>query len=277
MGTNEGATAATSSESIPGSDAGASTPTSAEVDQSAANETASTAGGGEVATGSSTVAMNESASGPTSTASPAESQTAATTTPGTPIDTPAPPTTTPGAATDSPSAAGQDLFVEDSGGSSSTEFPAMPTRPADNLVYSEEVDAMLDELAAEYPDYTRAELEQISRDPNGNRISESSVRETRTALEAERMGVVSGPIQPAEHTSHDFVDGDGQEWDVKAYDSRDFNLQKALDRAATRDLPNGENLLIDTRNLSEEDIVALETALENDPRFADRYEFVPPR
>jgi len=38
-----------------------------------------------------------------------------------------------------------------------------------------------------------------------------------------------------------------------------------------------ENILFNTEHMTEEDIVELENALQNDPRFEGRYQFVPPR
>jgi hypothetical protein len=154
--------------------------------------------------------------------------------------------------------------------------------PADNvyaITQAEQaaVDAGLDELVSQYPGYTREEIEAIVTEPNGT-IKPANIEEARAALAAEAQGIVPGPIRPAGNMRHDFVDGTGQTWDVKSLWSKyPYDLEKFLDKTVENDLGLGENILFNTEHMTEEDIVELENALQNDPRFEGRYQFVPPR
>ena len=147
-----------------------------------------------------------------------------------------------------------------------------------NAMSDEEIQQAVDELAEEYPDYTPDEIRELAQEPNGT-VKESNFQETKAALEAERLGLVEGPIKPSTHVGHDFRVGEPpQDWDVKGYDSDyPFNPAAALDKIEQGDLPNDENILFDTTKMTEEDIASLEEELENRPKFNDRYEFVPPR
>ena len=146
-----------------------------------------------------------------------------------------------------------------------------------NAMSDEEIQQAVDELAEEYPDYTPDEIRELAQEPDGT-VKESNFQETKAALEAERLGLVEGPIKPSAHVGHDFRVGEPpQDWDVKGYDSEHpFDPVEALNKIEKRDLPNEENILFDTTNMTEEDIVSLEEELENRLKFNDRYEFVPP-
>ena len=54
------------------------------------------------------------------------------------------------------------------------------------------------------------------------------------------------------------------------FQKRRVSLSNSRDRAV------GENLLFNTEHMTEEDIVELENALQNDPRFEGGNRFVPP-
>ncbi|WP_308916319.1 hypothetical protein [Jannaschia sp. LMIT008] len=107
---------------------------------------------------------------------------------------------------------------------------------------------------------TQDELDDLARDPShGGRISRSSEAERDVGLGLEERGEVPGPIRRDPTGGAEFIDADGVEWDVKAYNS---NFPNGFDPARVEeqlDLSRrlGENVMIDTRNISAADMNTL--------------------
>ena len=119
-------------------------------------------------------------------------------------------------------------------------------------------------------------LAALAQEPDGT-IRPKNIRELEGILKALELGVISGPLRPATHDSHDVVDGIYQEWDIKQLQSEYWpaDINAELDKWERNDLPH-ENILIDTTYMSEENIVELRNAIVARPEFADRYRFSPP-
>ncbi len=72
----------------------------------------------------------------------------------------------------------------------------------------------------------------------------------------------------------DAVDGNGQTWDVKSFDSRFpgkgmFTLSGSLD-SIQKELNSGSNVLVETRWMSLEDVQALQQAVLAHPDWSGR-------
>jgi hypothetical protein len=117
-------------------------------------------------------------------------------------------------------------------------------------------------------------------------------REAEVALDMEEQGRLKGPVRrPVRGDGHsgDFVDGNGQDWDVKRPHSRvhveenmrqqaigrgeqaprfdpsrplpgEFRLQEML-QTIEREFARGENVIVDTSKLSRADLSTLRQAL----------------
>lgn len=161
-------------------------------------------------------------------------------------------------------------------------FPIDGSDPDDLLIYDEEaeIQAGLDDLAAEYPGFTREEIEALATEPDGS-IRIKNIGVARAALEAKRLGIIQGDLLPSNHMGNDFIE-DGNpptEWDIKGFPSKygPHNFANKLDGIERNDLHSGENILFDTSEMTEGEIQALESELANRPKFEGRYKFVPPR
>ncbi|MCA1704874.1 MAG: hypothetical protein LC808_17055, partial [Actinobacteria bacterium] len=136
-------------------------------------------------------------------------------------------------------------------------------------------------------------LAQDHLDHHGKSIP-ATREEAEVALALEDAGVLKGPIRrpmPNEGHSGDFVDGDDQNWDVKAPRSRDvleeeirrraleagheepefppviqgeFELDAEL-KAIHAELNSHENVIVDTSHLNQSDEQLLRSAVNSDP------------
>lgn len=124
------------------------------------------------------------------------------------------------------------------------------------------------------------ELEDLARDPaHGGRVTPGSARERDVGLGLEGSGEVAGPITRDPTGSAEFIDGNGQAWDVKGFNSNytprkgGFSLERDAGKVE-RELASGENVMLDTGNLSPEHSQLLkEEALRRG--WEDRVKFWP--
>ena len=127
---------------------------------------------------------------------------------------------------------------------------------------------------------TPEELEALASDPaHGGAITPGAEREREIGLGAEQAGIVRGPITRDPSGAAEFIDSDGQAWDVKGFRS-DFPVSQGgfeIDRATNnveKELRSGHNVIIDTGNLSEDDLGALQTEIER-RGFSERVVYWP--
>jgi hypothetical protein len=89
---------------------------------------------------------------------------------------------------------------------------------------------------------------ELARDPaHGNRMTSSSKQEAIVGIALEAAGKLPGPIVREQSGKSEFVDANGQRWDVKAFTSK-YPKRKGV----------GENVILDTRDLDVADQRALQ-------------------
>ncbi len=127
---------------------------------------------------------------------------------------------------------------------------------------------------------TPEELGALASDPaHGGATTPGAEREREIGLGAEQAGIVKGPIIRDPSGAAEFIDSDGQAWDVKGFRS-DFPVSRGgfeIDRAMNnveKELRSGHNVIIDTGNLSEDDLGALQTEIER-RGFSERVVYWP--
>ncbi len=96
---------------------------------------------------------------------------------------------------------------------------------------------------------------ELAFDPDQKKFK---IEEAKAALEAERSGVIKGPLKRAiddtgSSRGDDYIDAGGRGWDVK--DGRDFD--KILESAN-----KGEDILVDATKLTSEQLLKLQTDLK---------------
>ncbi|MBN2736310.1 MAG: hypothetical protein JXR70_04970 [Spirochaetales bacterium] len=110
---------------------------------------------------------------------------------------------------------------------------------------------------------TQEELDSLASDPaHGNKIDIKSMREREVGLALEKSGKVPGPITRDPSGAAEFIDNTGQLWDVKGFNSNfppkkgGYTLQKSMN-SIMESLSHGENVMLDTKNLSTEHLAEL--------------------
>jgi len=111
---------------------------------------------------------------------------------------------------------------------------------------------------------------ELAQDPAHNgAISNKTLREADIGLDLEEAGKLKPPItRDPNPAGAEFIDGDGVLWDIKAFDSRfkprkgGFELNRDLGKIEA-ELAKGENVILDTVNLTPEHAAALREAIEN--------------
>jgi hypothetical protein len=108
----------------------------------------------------------------------------------------------------------------------------------------------------------------LASDPShGGAISGKTEQEARVGLDLEKSGQLPSPIRRDPTGASEFVDGEGTSWDVKAFNSRfppgkgGYELGDSLTKIA-KELRTGDNVILDTSNLSAAAINELKTAVE---------------
>jgi len=102
-------------------------------------------------------------------------------------------------------------------------------------------------------------LNYLAKDPDKPAITPGTWMEAEVGLGLEKEGAVEGLIR-SPHSGAEFVDASGQWWDVKAFRDFSFNLSKAMDKVAA-EMRAGNNLMLDTRYLTADQLSALEQAI----------------
>ncbi|WP_228468789.1 WXG100 family type VII secretion target [Paenibacillus sp. JNUCC32] len=110
--------------------------------------------------------------------------------------------------------------------------------------------------------------EDLAKDPDHNfKIDDKTKIERQAGLELEVRGELTGPILRDPITGRgEFVDGNGQVWDVKGFNSNypprkgGFRLDKAIVDIED-ELRKGENVILDTTKLSQDHIGQLKNAI----------------
>lgn len=115
---------------------------------------------------------------------------------------------------------------------------------------------------------TPEELEALASDPaHGGEVTPKSLQERAIGLELEQQGVLEGPITRDPTGSAEFIDANGQKWDIKGPNSSfppkkgGFKLEKDLAKIGD-ELDRGENVIVDTSKMSNKDLNALQAGVE---------------
>lgn len=115
--------------------------------------------------------------------------------------------------------------------------------------------------------------EELAKDPDqGGKATEGSRREAEVALGLEETGAVKPPVERGSPGA-DFKDGNGQDWDVKGFQTRPGKggyTRAAAEAAIKRELAAGENVALDTAKLSKEDRDDLKELVAENPEWADK-------
>ena len=110
--------------------------------------------------------------------------------------------------------------------------------------------------------YTPEAYRKLASDPAQGGIADSKGREERDAtIKAVRDGKIRGPLvrDPTGHA--DFRDVNGKDWDVKSFRSNyenGFNQKKSAD-SIDEELRVGENVVVNTANMSASDVEKLQS------------------
>jgi len=123
----------------------------------------------------------------------------------------------------------------------------------------------------------RQELErrrqELAKDPDqGGKTSAATLREADVALGLEQMGAVKPPVERGSPGA-DFKDGNGQDWDVKGFQTRQGKggyTRDAAQKSIQREIAAGENVALDTAKLSKEDRDDLKDLVASHPEWADK-------
>ena len=115
--------------------------------------------------------------------------------------------------------------------------------------------------------------EELAKDPDhGGRVTEASRREAEVALGLEGMGAVTPPVERGSPGA-DFKDGNGQDWDVKGFQTREGRggyTRDAAQRSIQREIAAGENVALDTSKLSPADRDDLKDLIASHPEWAGK-------
>ncbi len=133
---------------------------------------------------------------------------------------------------------------------------------------------MINDLAAEFQTAARVErVAELAKDPaHGNKITPKTIQEARVGLALEDQGILKPPIKRYPGEAAEFLDGDGQAWDVKGFFSgKGRGAFKLVDDIAKvgKELKLGENVIIDTTKMNAADIASLRAEVTSrgwDPR-----------
>ncbi len=107
--------------------------------------------------------------------------------------------------------------------------------------------------------------EELASDPSRGGIADDATRqEADAALRLEDSGQLPGPIRRDPSGNAEFIDGSGQPWDVKAFRSdypNGYRLGRALEKIQA-EIEIGENVIVDSTNLSPEHLSELRAAVD---------------
>lgn len=129
------------------------------------------------------------------------------------------------------------------------------------------------EREQERQEYERRKKE-LAKDPDhGGQINEATLREAEVALGLEQTGAVTPPVERGPPGT-DFTDGNGQDWDVKGFQTRpgqsgDYTTADAQ-RNIERKLRGGTNVALDLSKLSQADRDDLKELVASHPEWAGK-------
>jgi hypothetical protein len=119
-------------------------------------------------------------------------------------------------------------------------------------------------------------LNDLAKDPaHGGKITPGSMQEARVGLDMEESGKLPGPIERDPTGGAEFRDATGQDWDVKRFNSNfppnrgGYDLTSSLSKI-NEAVRTGENVILDTSNMSESAIQELRAAVEARPGLAGK-------
>lgn len=121
-----------------------------------------------------------------------------------------------------------------------------------------------------------ARLEDLARDPaHGGNITPNSRQEATIGLDLEDSGQLPGPIRRDPTGGAEFVDANGQDWDVKGFNSNfppnrgGYNLNSSMQKIH-ESIRDGENVIIDTSKMTPQAVQELRTAVEANDSWAGK-------
>lgn len=136
---------------------------------------------------------------------------------------------------------------------------------------------------ADAVEFMKADPERFARlatDPDHSGIIYKGIREAEVGLGMERarpgLGLVQGVTRDPRTGAGDLLDGTGQSWDVKAFNSSQpgwFKLNREVTKIET-ELTKGQNVILDTGDLGPTEIAALRDSFK--PHWQGRVKFYPP-
>ena len=129
------------------------------------------------------------------------------------------------------------------------------------------------EREQERQEYERRK-EELAKDPDhGGQTNEGSLREAEVALGLEQMGAVTPPVERGPRSA-DFTDGNGQDWDVKGFQTRPEQNRTYTTAHAKelieRKLNRGIYVALDTSKLSTHDRDDLKELVASHPEWAGK-------
>jgi hypothetical protein len=109
--------------------------------------------------------------------------------------------------------------------------------------------------------------DELAPDPAHNgKITTGSRREAEVGVALEERGDLPGPIKRDPSGFSEFIDANGQQWDVKAFNSKwpkrkgGFDLNTAM-KKIDGEISNNENVILDTKDLSPAHLAELRAAV----------------
>jgi len=115
--------------------------------------------------------------------------------------------------------------------------------------------------------------EELAKDPdNGGKVTDATRREAEVALGLEGMGAVTPPVERGSPGA-DFKDGNGQDWDVKGFQTREGRggyTTEAAQKSIAREIAAGEYVALDTSKLSPADRDDLKQLVAAHPEWASK-------
>ena len=123
-------------------------------------------------------------------------------------------------------------------------------------------------LSQDVPTRSSTDMDDLATDPAHRRMTPKAATEREAALALEKKGNLPAPVTRSPDPKTDFIDGSGQKWDHKGFRSTvphhhgrgAFVLNDALDTIAD-EFRKGNNLIIDSRDMSAEHIRQLRRAI----------------
>lgn len=117
-------------------------------------------------------------------------------------------------------------------------------------------------------------LDDLSGDPaHGGKTTPGSEREAEVGLSLEETGALDGPITRDPSGSAEFIDAEGQKWDVKGFQTRSgkggYDPAKAAAKIE-RELAAGHNVILDLSKLQEPDLSNLKDMVRNNSDWAGK-------